>query len=96
VRDLVTDRLDQAAVRCFVDVASMLGIKTVAEYVDDADVLRTLRGMGVDLAQGFLIHRPAPIGQLLAPPPGDGADSHVSGAAMAACSRVGQDASALG
>ncbi len=68
VRDLVSDRLDQAAVRCFVDVASMLGIKTVAEYVDDPDVLATLRGMGVDLAQGFLIHRPAPIGELLGPP----------------------------
>jgi diguanylate cyclase (GGDEF)-like protein/PAS domain S-box-containing protein len=67
VRDLVSDRLDQAAVRCFVDVAAMLGIKTVAEYVDDPDVLRSLRGMGVDLAQGFLIHRPMPIDELLGP-----------------------------
>jgi len=67
VRDLVTDRLDQAAVRCFVDVASLLGIKTVAEYVDHPDVLRTLRAMGVDMAQGFLIHKPAPLAELLTP-----------------------------
>jgi diguanylate cyclase (GGDEF)-like protein/PAS domain S-box-containing protein len=67
VRDLETDPLDQAAVRCFVDVASKLGIKTVAEYVDKPNVLRTLRVMGVDLAQGFLIHKPAPIAELLAP-----------------------------
>jgi diguanylate cyclase len=65
VRDVVSDPLDEAAVRCFTDVAKVLGVRTVAEFVDQVDVLERLREIGVDFAQGFLIHRPAPIDELL-------------------------------
>jgi diguanylate cyclase (GGDEF)-like protein/PAS domain S-box-containing protein len=65
VRDLTTDTLDEAAVRCFADVASVVGMQTVAEFVDDAGVMSKLRDMGINFAQGFLIHRPAPIEELL-------------------------------
>ena len=65
IRDLVDDPLDQAAVRCFVEVANVLGVKTVAEFVDQPRVLAKLRQMGIDYAQGFLLHRPEPIDGLL-------------------------------
>jgi diguanylate cyclase (GGDEF)-like protein/PAS domain S-box-containing protein len=65
IRNLVTDALDQAAVRCFADVASVAGLQTVAECIDNAAVLEQVRRMGVDFAQGYLIHRPAPIDALL-------------------------------
>ena len=65
IRALVDNPLDEAAVRCFTDVAKVVGIRTVAEFVDDPAVLERLRVMGVHYAQGFLIHRPAPIAQLL-------------------------------
>lgn len=65
VRTLLTDPLDDATVRCFVDVAQVMGVKTVAEFVDDPAVLARLRELGVDFAQGFLLHRPAPINELL-------------------------------
>lgn len=65
VRDVVSDPLDEAAVRCFTDVAKVLGVRTVAEFVDQANVLQRLREIGVDFAQGFLIHRPVPIDELL-------------------------------
>ena len=64
VRTLLTDALDDAAVRCFIDVARVLGLRTVAEFVDDAAVLARLRELGVDFAQGYLLHRPAPIDEL--------------------------------
>lgn len=67
VRDLMDDPLDDAAVRCFVDVARVVGVKTVAEFVDRADVLQRVREIGVDYAQGFLLHRPEPIERLLQP-----------------------------
>ena len=67
IRDLVTDPLDQAAVRCFVEVAKVLGLKTVAEFVDQPEVFARLRLIGVDYAQGYLLHRPEPIEALLAP-----------------------------
>jgi len=61
IRDVIDDPLDDAAVRCFVDVARVVGVKTVAEFVDRPEVLERLRDIGVDFAQGFLLHKPEPI-----------------------------------
>jgi EAL domain-containing protein (putative c-di-GMP-specific phosphodiesterase class I) len=69
VRDLVDDPLDEVAVRCFADVAKVMGLTTVAEFVDKAAVLERLRAMDVDFAQGYLLHEPAPIGELISPAP---------------------------
>jgi EAL domain-containing protein (putative c-di-GMP-specific phosphodiesterase class I) len=63
--DLVTDPLSEAAVRCFIDVAKVMGVKTVAEFVETSEVLERLRSMGVDFAQGYLVHRPESLGHLL-------------------------------
>jgi diguanylate cyclase (GGDEF)-like protein len=65
VRDVVDDPLDEAAVRCFAEVARVVGVKTVAEFVDRPEVLAKLQAMGIDYAQGFLLHRPAPLNELL-------------------------------
>lgn len=65
IRNLVTDPLDDAAVRCFVDVAQLMGIKTVAEFVDCTEALKRLQAIGVDYAQGYLLHRPEPLAALL-------------------------------
>ena len=64
IRDLIDDPLDEAAVRCFADVARLVGLQTVAEFVDNAPVLERLRGLGIDFVQGFLLHRPGPINEL--------------------------------
>jgi diguanylate cyclase (GGDEF)-like protein/PAS domain S-box-containing protein len=66
IRDVVSDPLSEAAVRCFVSVARAVGVKTVAEFVDRALVLERLREIGVDYAQGYLLHRPAPLHELIA------------------------------
>ncbi|QHI99702.1 EAL domain-containing protein [Xylophilus rhododendri] len=68
IRDLVSDPLDEAAVRCFIDVSRILGMQTVAEFVEDAAVMAKLVEGGVDYAQGYLVHRPAPIDELLIGP----------------------------
>lgn len=61
IKDLIDDPLDDAAVRCFVDVARLTGLKTVAEFVDKPAVLARVRELGIDYAQGFLLHKPEPI-----------------------------------
>lgn len=61
IRDLTTDVLDQAAVRCFHDVAQVLGLRTIAEFVDRDDTVQALRQIGVDYAQGYRFHRPEPL-----------------------------------
>ena len=64
ITDLLEDPLDNAAVQCFVDVARVVGVKTIAEFVERADVLQALQRIGVDYAQGFLVHRPQPLEQM--------------------------------
>jgi diguanylate cyclase (GGDEF)-like protein/PAS domain S-box-containing protein len=65
IRNLATDRLNQAAVRCFIEVADALGLHTVAECVEDQVAMQQLQAMGADYAQGFFIHRPEAIDALL-------------------------------
>ncbi|MFZ6849424.1 EAL domain-containing protein [Undibacterium sp. RuRC25W] len=65
IRDLVNDPLNEAAVRCFTEVAKVVGVQTVAECVENQETLEKLRGIGVDYVQGFLLHRPVPIDDVL-------------------------------
>jgi diguanylate cyclase (GGDEF)-like protein/PAS domain S-box-containing protein len=67
IKDMIEDPLDAAAVRSFIDVAKVLGLKTVAEFVDRPALLERLRAMGIDYVQGFLLHTPEPIEALQAP-----------------------------
>ena len=65
IRDLPDDPLDEAAVRCFVDVARVVGVQTVAEFVDRPAVLERVKQIGIDYAQGYLAHVPEPLDALL-------------------------------
>ncbi len=65
IQDVLTDPLDEAAVRCFVDVAKVVGLKTVAEFVDQQEVLDKVKQLGIDYAQGYLLHEPENINKLL-------------------------------
>ncbi len=69
IRDVVDDPLDEAAVRGFVDVARVVGVRTVAEFVDRPAVLERVKELGIDFAQGHLLHRPQPLDELLAARP---------------------------
>jgi len=65
IKDLLLEPLHDVTVRCFVDVAGVVGVKTVAEFVDKPAVLARIREIGIDFAQGFLLHRPEPLELLL-------------------------------
>ena len=53
-------------VRSTIDLAHELGLKVVAEGIEDADCLAFLRDAGCDMAQGYLISRPMPAPDLVA------------------------------
>ncbi len=65
ITNLLADELDHAAVRCFCEVAKVMGVKTIAEFVEQDAVRDELRAIGVDMAQGYLIHEPEPLDRLL-------------------------------
>jgi EAL domain-containing protein (putative c-di-GMP-specific phosphodiesterase class I) len=61
VRDLAESERSRAVLAGIVGLAAGLGLHTIAEGVEDADTLALLGDMGVDLAQGYHIGRPAPV-----------------------------------
>jgi diguanylate cyclase (GGDEF)-like protein len=67
VKDIVDNPADFAIVKSMNDIAHSLGMHTVAEYVESPAILAKLREIGVDYAQGYAIHKPSRIEQLLAP-----------------------------
>jgi diguanylate cyclase (GGDEF)-like protein/PAS domain S-box-containing protein len=63
VRDLTRSDADQLTVKAIVQIARGLGKRTIAEAVEEQSTESLLREMGVDMAQGFYVGRPAAIGE---------------------------------
>ncbi|MCX4175478.1 MULTISPECIES: EAL domain-containing protein [Paraburkholderia] len=65
ITNLEHDPIDQAMVRCICDVAKAVGKQTIAEFVETAAVAALLRDMGADYIQGYFVHVPAPMEEVL-------------------------------
>ncbi|MEW5893467.1 MAG: EAL domain-containing protein [Pseudomonadota bacterium] len=61
VRDIVNDPLDRAIVDSINRVGHVVGLKTIAEFVETEAIRDQLRELGVDYAQGYGLHRPEPL-----------------------------------
>ncbi|HTI17040.1 MAG TPA: EAL domain-containing protein [Trinickia sp.] len=64
IKGLADDPVDQATVRCIGEIARATGKRTIAEFVETEAVETILQDIGIDFAQGYLRHRPAPIANL--------------------------------
>jgi EAL domain-containing protein (putative c-di-GMP-specific phosphodiesterase class I) len=64
VREISHEDESMAVVRAVMGLGSSLGMATIAEGVETADQLRTLRAEGCTLAQGFLFSEAVPAGQI--------------------------------
>lgn len=60
VRPLLTDESCRAITQSMLQMATALGIETVAEGVEDAETAELLAAMGCDKVQGFYYAKPAP------------------------------------
>lgn len=58
VRDIATDPLDKAMAETINRVGHIMGLKTVGEFAESDTVIGELRGLGVDFAQGYAVHKP--------------------------------------
>jgi len=61
VKDMATDNIDYAVVEAIFHIGKVMGIKTVAESVENAETLSALKQIGVDFAQGYHLARPMPM-----------------------------------
>jgi len=60
IRSMSRNKKDMAIVRTMVVLSKEFGIKTIAEHVENIDVLNSVKSMGVDYAQGYHIGLPSP------------------------------------
>ena len=65
VRDIGEDPIDLALVESINQIGHILGIETIAEYVENDEIRRQLEEIGVDYLQGYGIARPEPLATLL-------------------------------
>lgn len=61
IRHVLEDEVDAAMVEAIARVAGVMGIRTVAEYVENDAIKEFLTKIGVDYGQGYGIHKPEPI-----------------------------------
>ena len=65
VKDMADDPIDRAMVEAINSIGHVMGKQTIAEFVDGERVIRLLREMGVDFAQGYGVAKPRPFGPRL-------------------------------
>jgi len=66
VRDIGEDKINAAMVESVNQIGHVMGLETIAEYVETAKARAMLTKMGVDYIQGYLIGKPQPLREQLA------------------------------
>lgn len=61
VKNMVQNPIDLAMVEAINRIGHVMGIQTIAEFVEDEEILEKLRALGVNYAQGYWVGRPAPL-----------------------------------
>ncbi len=61
VTNVDTDRINQGLVRAIVDIASTLGLPTVAEGIETEAEFAAAAQLGVSVGQGFYLAHPSPL-----------------------------------
>jgi diguanylate cyclase (GGDEF)-like protein/PAS domain S-box-containing protein len=66
VKNIIKDPIDYAMVKSINEIGHLMGIKTIAEYVENDEIKVMLTDIGVDYGQGYGIGEPKPLKDLIA------------------------------
>ena len=61
VKDIATDSTNLAMVAAINQVGQVMGIRTIAESVENSDIVDKLKELKVDFGQGYALGRPQPL-----------------------------------
>ncbi|WP_156901895.1 EAL domain-containing protein [Azohydromonas australica] len=61
VRNLNADSINRAMTETIHRIGRIMGLRTVAEFVENDEIIATLRDIGVDFAQGYGVSKPTPL-----------------------------------
>jgi diguanylate cyclase (GGDEF)-like protein/PAS domain S-box-containing protein len=65
VKNMVDDPVDAAIVDTINKIGHTMGIKTVAEFVENKEISEKLRSINVDFAQGYHFGKPRPLDEIV-------------------------------
>jgi EAL domain-containing protein (putative c-di-GMP-specific phosphodiesterase class I) len=65
VRDMASNPVNRAVVEAANQIGHAMGMQTVAEFVENGEILRVLGEIGVNYAQGYGVAKPAPLEEIL-------------------------------
>lgn len=60
IKNIIDDPIDRVMTKSINEIGHILGLKTTAEYVENADIQAELIDMGIDYLQGYGIEKPKP------------------------------------
>ncbi len=60
IRDIADDEIDRMFVKSIIEIAHAMNMKTVAEFIENDDILSHVRALGADYGQGYGLGRPRP------------------------------------
>ncbi|QLE53735.1 EAL domain-containing protein (plasmid) [Nostoc sp. C057] len=61
IRNIVENPVDNAIVTAITRISSVMGIQTIAEFVENDAILERITALGIDYAQGYGIAIPCPL-----------------------------------
>ena len=61
VKNMVNNSFDLAMVRSINEMGHLMGLKTIAEFVETENIFKLLKILGVDYAQGYWVANPQPL-----------------------------------
>ncbi len=64
VKDIAIDHINKAFVEAINKIGQVVGLSTIAEFVEDDTILQILTEIKVDYAQGYGIHKPCPFNEV--------------------------------
>ncbi|WP_455217082.1 EAL domain-containing protein [Kaarinaea lacus] len=77
IRNIENSPVDAVMVESICRVASVMGIKTIAEFVEQEELIEKLKNIGVDFVQGYAIAKPAPLTEWMNKPASPGDDAGI-------------------
>ncbi|MFZ5734591.1 MAG: putative bifunctional diguanylate cyclase/phosphodiesterase [Pseudomonadota bacterium] len=67
VKQMLDDTTDHAIVDLIARLGKVMGMRTIAEFVENDTMIGVLRRIGVDYAQGYGVSKPKPIEEIVGP-----------------------------
>jgi diguanylate cyclase (GGDEF)-like protein len=64
VKDIIDDPIDHAMVKSINQIGQVMGMQTIAEFVENDEIKAMLKEIGVNYAQGYGIGKPQPFDKL--------------------------------